>query len=314
MSLKSRLVQVTKIVAKIYTPDSLSELNANGQLYGVIGYPVQHSLSPAMHAAAFEKLQVTAQYVAVEIPPEKLHETVAFMAKKPFAGWNCTLPHKIEMARLVDELADSAQKLGGVNTVLNDNGKLVGFNTDGEGWVRAIREEFSLDVRDLRILILGAGGAGQALARQAALERCEKLVLVNRTEATARELAVSLAPHFDSQRLMGADARLKVAPWDEALIARELDQIDLVVNATSIGLRASDAAVLPARVLQPHLCVFDTVYRPARTRLLAAAEEAGARAANGLSMLLHQGALSFEVWTGQTAPLTVMKTALRKAL
>ena len=301
-------------MAKIYSPESLAELNANGQLYGVIGYPVQHSLSPALHAAAFEKCQLDAQYVAVEIPPEKLSETVALMTKKPFAGWNCTLPHKIELAKLMDELADSAQKLGGVNTVLNDNGRLVGFNTDGEGWVRAIREEFSLDVRDLRIMILGAGGAGQALAKQAALERCEKLVLVNRTEARVRELAASLAPHFDSQKLMGADARLKVVPWDEALIAKELDQIDLVVNATSIGLKASDAAVLPARILQPHLCVYDTIYRPAKTRLLAAAEEAGARTANGLSMLLHQGALSFEIWTGNQAPLMAMKMALRKAV
>ncbi|MDR0533693.1 MAG: shikimate dehydrogenase [Verrucomicrobiales bacterium] len=301
-------------MSKIFTPESLGELHADGKLFGVIGFPVQHSLSPIMHAAAFEKLGLKAQYVPVEIPPEKLRETVALMAKKPFAGWNCTLPHKIELAKLVDELAESAQKLGGVNTVLNDNGRLVGFNTDGEGWVRAIREEFSLDVRDLRILILGAGGAGQALAKQAALERCEKLVLVNRTEEKVRELASSLAPYFDTQKLMGADARLKVVPWDETLIAKELDQIDLLVNATSIGLKASDAAVLPARILQPHLCVYDTIYRPAKTRLLAAAEEAGARGANGLSMLLHQGALSFEIWTGQSAPLMAMRQALKKAV
>jgi shikimate dehydrogenase len=301
-------------VAKIYTPESLSELNAKNQLYGVIGYPVQHSLSPIIQTVAFEKCGLAAQYVAVEVTPEKLAETVALMRKLPFSGWNCTLPHKLEIAKLIDERAESAEKLGAVNTVLNDNGKLIGFNTDGEGWVRAIREEFSLDVRDLRIMILGAGGAGQALAKQAALERCEKLVLVNRTEATAQELASSLAPYFDSQKLMGADARLKAVPWDEALIAKELNQVDLVVNTTSLGLKPGDRAVLPARILQPHLCVYDAIYRPAKTKFLAAAEEAGARAANGMSMLLHQGALAFEIWTGKTAPLMAMKTALRKAL
>jgi shikimate dehydrogenase len=301
-------------VDKIFSPDSLAELTGSGALYGVIGFPVRHSLSPAMHAAAFARCKLDARYVAVELPPEQLAPTVTRMKALPFAGWNCTLPHKIALVGLVDELADSARQLGGVNTVLNDRGRLVGFNTDGEGWVWALREEFSLDVRDLRVMILGAGGAGRALAKQAALERCEKLVLVNRTEATARELASSLAPYFDTQKLLGADARLKVTPWDEALIAKELDQIDLLVNATSIGLKPGDPAALPARILQPHLCVYDTIYRPAKTKLLSAAEEAGARAANGLSMLLHQGALSFEIWTGQQAPLTVMKAALRKAV
>ncbi|MDR1190486.1 MAG: shikimate dehydrogenase [Verrucomicrobiales bacterium] len=298
---------------QIYSPDSLGELAGGGPLYGVIGFPVQHSLSPAMHTAAFARCKLDARYVAVEVPPEQLAATVARMKTLPFTGWNCTLPHKIALAGLMDGIDDTARRLGGVNTVFNDNGRLAGFNTDGEGWVRAVREEFSLDVRDLRVMILGLGGAGRAVAAQAALEQCEKLVLVNRTMAKAQELRAQLAPQFDSEKLLGADTRLKVVPWDETLIARELDQIDLVVNCTSLGLRASDAAVLPARILQPHLCVHDMVYRPARTKLLAAAREAGARGANGLSMLVHQGALSFEIWTGQTAPLTAMRNALRAA-
>ncbi|MDR2463526.1 MAG: shikimate dehydrogenase [Verrucomicrobiales bacterium] len=291
----------------------MGNLTGSGALYGVIGLPIQHSLSPIMHAAAFKRCALDARYIAVAVPPEQLALTVTRLRSLPFAGWNVTLPHKLAIAGLVDELADSAKNLGAVNTVLNDSGKLVGFNTDGEGWVRAVREEFSLDVRDLRIMILGVGGAGGALARQAALERCEKLVLVNRTESKARELVSQLAPWFDSQKLLGADVRLKAVPWDEALIAKELDQIDLVVNTTSVGMKAGDAAVLPARILQPHLCVYDAIYRPAKSKLLSAAEEAGARAANGLGMLLHQGALAFEIWTGQTAPLTVMRSALRTA-
>ncbi len=298
---------------EIYTPETLLRLQFNPPLYGVIGHPVAHSLSPAMQLAAFQACGLQAQYVRVEIPPEKLADSVRAMRQLPFAGWNCTLPHKIAIAALADELAESARQLGAANTLLNDNGRLTGFNTDGEGWVRAVRTEFSLDVRDLRILILGTGGAGQGLAIQAALEHCQKLVLCNRTEATARSLEQKVAPHFKSDKLLGAAARLKVIPWDEKIIARELSQIDLVVNGTSLGLKPQDPSVLPARILQPHLCVHDIIYRPARTRLLDAAREAGARSANGLSMLLHQGALAFEIWTGRAAPLEEMKKALQTA-
>ncbi|NJK92878.1 MAG: hypothetical protein HC904_14285 [Blastochloris sp.] len=205
-------------------------------------------------------------------------------------------------------MAESAQQLGGVNTVLNQEGRLIGFNTDGLGWVRAIRESFSLDVRDLRILILGIGGAGQALARQAALENCERLVLVNRNAAKAQDLVQALTPHFQDTRLLGANCRLKALPWDEALIASELDQIDLVVNASSLGLKPGDPSPLPPHILQPHLCIYDTITRP--TPLQAAARSVGARCANGLSMLLHQGALSFEIWTGQSPDLHAMRQTL----
>lgn len=297
-------------MSQVVTPSELSRLDLSSPLYGVIGYPVAHSLSPSMQMAAFEASQLPARYLRVEIPPDDLPSAVRDMKQLPFSGWNCTIPHKLELTGLVDELGESARQLGGVNTVLNDKGKLIGFNTDGQGWVRAIRESFSLDVRDLRILILGIGGAGQAIARQAALEHCERLVLVNRDVKKARDLAETLKPFFQDTRLQGVEDRLKALSWDEDMIAHELNTIDLVVNASSLGLKASDPSALDSRILQPHLCIYDTIYRP--TKLMNAASAAGARAANGLSMLLHQGALSFEIWTGRQAPLETMRSALLK--
>jgi len=298
-------------MTQVISPSELSSLDSSTPLYGVIGYPVAHSLSPSMQLAAFEACHLPARYLCVEIAPDDLTAAIQHMKQLPFSGWNCTIPHKLELAGLVDELAESARQLGGVNTVLNDNGKLIGFNTDGQGWVRAIRESFSLDVRDLRILILGIGGAGQAIARQAALERCERLVLINRDAQKAHDLAETLTPYFQGTRLLGAEDRLKALPWDEDLIAYELNTIDLVVNASSLGHKTSDPSALSPRILQPHLCIYDTIYRP--TKLIDSARSVGARCANGLSMLLHQGALSFEIWTGQPAPLESMRSALLKA-
>jgi len=290
-------------------PDDLPGLSTETPLYGVIGWPVAHSLSPALQQPAFDACHLPALYIRLAIPPEQLTATIGELRRKPFAGWNCTLPHKLALAALVDERDISSLQLGGVNTVRNEKGHLTGFNTDGQGWVRAIRDDFNLEVRDLRILILGAGGAGQAIAKQAALEGCSKLLLANRTETKARELAGQL--HFPGRST--AAAAVRVLPWDEKILAAELKGVDLVVNGTSLGLKPGDAPVLPSHVFHEGLCVYDTIYRPAETPLLKAARRAGARGANGLSMLLHQGALSFEIWTGQSAPLDLMRQSLQKA-
>lgn len=267
-----------------------------------------------MQLAAFAAYNLPASYVRIEVRPEELTSAVQTLRHQRFAGWNCTLPHKVALTSLMDELSESAQSLKAVNTVLREaEERLIGFNTDGDGWVRAIREEFYVDVRDLRILLLGAGGTGQTLARQAALEKCERLVIANRTLEKCAALQAELEPLFHTTKLLGAHDRFKIIPFDESIIANELNAIDLVVNATSIGLRPSDPPALPARILQPHLFIYDTIYRPAKSRLLHAAAEAGCRAANGLSMLLHQGALSFEIWTGRTAPLRAMRSALKEA-
>lgn len=296
---------------KVYKPGELAALKGSQDLYAVVGFPVAHSLSPVFQEAGFRELGIEARYVRVEVEPDGLPSAVEALRGVGFRGWNCTLPHKHTMLELCDELDDSARQLEAVNTVLHEDGRLTGFNTDGQGWVRGVRQDFCVDVRDMRVMLLGAGGAGRALAIQSALEKCERLVLVNRTYEKVEGLARELAPLLDSEKLMGAHERVKAIRWEEDLIAEEIGSMDLVVNATSVGLRAHDPAVLPSRILQPHLLVYDTIYR--RTRLLMAAQEAGARGASGASMLLHQGALAFEIWTGRTAPLAAMRKALVEA-
>lgn len=298
----------------VFTLETIGQIAPTPTPYGVLGYPVSHSLSPSLQRAAFTKLGLAAQYHRIEIPDSQLGEMVKRLVAGQFGGWNCTVPHKIVMFDLIrslgHELSESARALGAVNTVLNEGGRLTGFNTDGDGWVASIHEEFGVDVRDMRVMILGAGGAGRALAMQAALVKCERLVLVNRTFERAKDLAAQLSPIIESDKLLGPRARLVALPWDEDAIAHELTNIDLVVNATSCGLKSSDAALLPARLLSPSLLVYDTIYKPHRTKFLLNAEQAGARVANGLSMLLHQGAAAFTIWTGRTAPLAEMRAAL----
>ena len=277
----------------------------------VFGDPVAHSKSPAMHNAALKACGIDAQYVRLQIRPDELAGAVRGLVENGFLGTNVTIPHKVGMLGLMDEVDDHARKIGTVNTVVIDGGKLRGFNTDGPGIVRAVRAEFSVDLRDLRVMILGAGGgAGRAISMQCGMENCERLVLVNRTYEKAKSLADELQPYFRGTRLIGPVARLEAVPWDEAQLKFQLEHTDLVINATSIGMKLSDPSPLPSAILMPHLMIYDTIYTAARTPLLRAADEAGARSANGLSMLLHQGALSFEIWFNREAPLEVMRAAL----
>jgi len=264
-----------------------------------------------MHNAALKACGIDAQYVRLQIRPDELADAVRSLVENGFLGTNVTIPHKVGMLGLMDEVDDHARKIGTVNTVVIDGGRLRGYNTDGPGIVRAVRSEFSVDLRDLRVMILGAGGgAGRAIAVQCGMENCERLVLVNRTFEKAKALANELQPYFHGTRLIGPVARLEAVPWEEAELKFQLEHTDLVINATSIGMKLSDPSPVPSSILMPHLMVYDTIYTAARTPLLKAADEVGARSANGLSMLLHQGALSFEIWFNREAPLEAMRAAL----
>jgi shikimate dehydrogenase len=277
----------------------------------VFGDPVAHSKSPAFHNAALRAAGIDAQYVKIHVRPDEAAAAFRALPAAGFLGTNVTIPHKAAALATVDEADDYARASGAVNTVLVEGERLLGFNTDGPGFVRAIREEFLCDVRDLRVMILGAGGgAGRAIAVQCALERCERLVLVNRTVEKARALAAELAPHFRSDRLLGPAERLAAIPHENTALAAELAHVDLIVNASSVGMKRSDPALLPQAFLTPNLMVYDAIYAGGKTRLVEDAEQAGARAANGLSMLLHQGALAFEIWFNRPAPLEVMRAAL----
>ena len=271
----------------------------------VLGDPIVHSKSPQMHNFALEKCGIPMRYVRFHIKQEELAEALQLLQRNDFIGVNLTIPHKQAALSFLDEVDDHALKIGAVNTVLIRDGKLIGFNTDGPGLVSAIRFEFGVDIRDLRVMVLGAGGgAGRAIAVQCALEGCKRLLLVNRTLKKIQALKLELDPYFKGK----TGACISGISFEQAEL--ELKNVDLVINATSMGMKPSDLSPLPASIMMPHLLVFDTIYTAARTPLLIAADEVGARGVNGFSMLLYQGALAFEIWFNRAAPLEGMRAVL----
>ncbi|MFT5407102.1 MAG: shikimate dehydrogenase [Verrucomicrobiales bacterium] len=284
-------------------------------IVAVFGDPVAHSLSPQMMNPALEAIGKQGRYIRLHIREEEFTEAVRLLPKLGFVGTNVTIPHKFNALRNVDEMDVLAEKLGAVNTVvIDEDQRLLGFNSDGPGFLRSLREAFQVDAKDLRIMILGAGGgAGRAVAIQCALEKCERLVLVNRTAEKAHALAKELKPLFQGDHLLGPVEQLEAVAWEADVLRHQLDHTDLIINATSAGMKRTDPELLSASLIQPHHMVYDMVYKPARTKLIATAEAVGARSINGLSMLLHQGAISFETWFNQPAPLEVMRKALQEA-
>lgn len=276
----------------------------------VIGDPVTHSLSPEIQNAALRECSIEMQYAKFHIMTDELKEALDLMGQNGFAGMNLTVPHKERAHALVDELDDQAKQVGAVNTIAVRDQQLVGFNTDGLGFARAIRDEFSVDLRDLRVLVLGAGGAARAIAFECARQDCERLVIANRTRAKAERLMQELQPFFAGPRVLGPVARLQAIGLDPSELRNQISNTDLLVNATPLGLNRSDPSPVPGHLLAPHLMVFDTIYGPGRTALLSAAVEMGARAVNGLSMLIYQGARAFEIWFGREAPIDVMRRAV----
>ncbi len=278
---------------------------------GVFGDPIEHSRSPVFHNAALKACGIPVAYTRLHVDSEHFSETLRALPSAGFLGANVTIPHKAAALAGVDEADAYARASGSVNTIVVDGQRLIGFNTDGPGLSRAIREEFMVDLRDLRVVILGAGGgAGRAIAVQCAMESCERLVLVNRSLEKAQVLVHELAPYFRSEKPTGPAERIVAIPHEESTLARELEHADLLINATSLGMRRIDPPAIPAPLLSPNLLVYDTVYSGGATRLLEDAAAIGARGANGLSMLLHQGALAFEIWFNRPAPLDVMRRAL----
>ncbi len=278
---------------------------------GVFGDPVAHSLSPQMQNAALRACGISMQYARFHIRPGELRSALRLVRKLDFVGVNLTLPHKRAGLAQVDEADEFAARAGAVNTICLRSGKLIGSNTDGEGFERAIRSEFAVPLRDLRIMILGAGGGtGRAIAWQCALENCQRLVLVNRTVEKAQMLAQELRLFCNGKARPGGATWLEVIEWEELAMEAQLGKIDLIVNATPLGMNPSDVLPVPAGLLASQHAVFDCIYQPRKTALLSAAEQAGARVANGLSMLLQQGALSFSIWFQREAPIDAMSKAL----
>jgi shikimate dehydrogenase len=269
----------------------------------VIGDPVDHSLSPPMHNAGLEFLHLPCRYGRLRISPEDLGEAFRVLRSRNFIGWNLTLPHKLAAVELMDGLDPVAERLGAVNTVVNQSGRLFGFNTDGKGLVAAVREAFACELPSVRIALLGAGGgAGQAAARYLSKLGVPTLILLNRTAAKAELLAHELARTSKTE--------IRAEPWEN--FPYVCGEVDLIVNASSAGLDGEPVHEALYSIESRHL-VFDMVYGPQETSLVRFARERGARSVDGLLMLLYQGLFAFEIWFGKPAPAEVMRKALFKA-
>ena len=272
-------------------------INAATRLCAVFGSPIKHSASPAMHNAAFAARGLNWRYVACEVDPKNLRAAIAGAQAMNFAGINLTVPHKLLAVAMVDELDASAKKWGAVNTIKFENGRATGFNTDADAIATSLREDLKMDLRGAKVLLLGAGGAGRTAALRLAAENVAELFLVNRTASKAEAMCGEIQKQFPAVKVSVGHPKTKV---------------DLILNATSLGLKASDASPLNEKQfsLKQAAMVYDMIYRPAETALLAAAKKSGCQTANGLGMMLHQGATAFEIWTGQPAPIDVMRRAL----
>ena len=276
---------------------------------GIFGYPIGHSLSPVFQQAALDHHEIDARYEAWETHPRELGEAVACLRGCEYLGANVTVPHKVEVMAHLDEVDDMARLIGAVNTIVKRGDRLTGHNTDAGGFVEALRQAGGFDPRGRRALLLGAGGAARAAAFALVREGASELVIANRTLERAASLAVELGG-----RNRGVTA---ISLHDAAAIGETTSSADLVVNSTTVGMRHTpeqDTSPLPDCVLGSGSVVYDMVYNPARTPLLAQAELAGATAVGGLSMLIHQGAAAFELWTGKRAPVEVMFEAAERAM
>lgn len=270
----------------------------------VIGDPVAHSSSPGMHQPALDALGINARYIKIEVPPAHVAEAFSRMKALDFIGCNVTVPHKFEALAACDHVHRDARSLGAVNTVRFDSDGLHGFNTDGPGFVRAISDSFGSVLSSFRVMIIGAGGgAGQALATQCAIQGVPNLVLVNRSFE-------KLAPLIERLHAVGPTTIVTALSFEDRDLKLHCASSDLIVNTSSVGLKAGDASPLPEEFLRAEHCVYDTIYQPPVTPLLAAANLAGSRTANGLSLLLHQGVLAFQHWFPLTDPQPYMRAAL----
>jgi shikimate dehydrogenase len=275
------------------------------KLIAIIGDPVERSLSPAMHNAAFEALDPNYAYMALRVPLGALDGAIATARMLKMAGMNVTHPHKIKILSLLDGLDESAELVGAVNTVKNNRGKLIGYNTDGAGAVRALESEAG-ELAGHRVLLLGAGGAARSIAFSLVKEGA-KLNIANRTTSRAKELAAAI------KRSLGTN--VGIINLNRKELSETIKNTDIIINATTIGMHPNvNRTLLTADLMHKGLIVNDIVYEPLQTRLLTEAKKAGARTVAGLGMLIHQAALSFEIWTGRRAPIKVMTAAAKREL
>ncbi|GGD71849.1 shikimate dehydrogenase [Paenibacillus nasutitermitis] len=282
-----------------------NRVDSHTVLYCVIGDPIQHSKSPVMMNRAFRETGLNGIYTAFHITGEQLPDFITGVRAMGIRGINVTIPHKLAVMPLLDEIDESAQAIGAVNTIVNNNGRLVGYNTDGIGYVRSLKEEAEPDLSGKRILVVGAGGATRGILYALAREGVSSITIANRTVARAEEMAAAFEGQAEGLRLhaIGHEG-LKKACGDA----------DIVINTTSLGMHPKvDETPADAGWLVPGTIASDLIYNPMTTRFLAEAKQQGCKIHSGLGMFIYQGAYAFEFWTGQEAPVEAMRSAVLEA-
>ena len=280
-------------------------ISGRTRLCGVIGDPIEHTMSPAIHNAAFTKMGLDYLYVPFQVKPAGLCQAIDGMRALNIRGLNVTIPYKVTVIPFLDELDPLAERIGAVNTVTNDDGVLKGYNTDASGFLQALLKR-GIKPKGKNVVILGAGGASRAISFILA-ERGAHLFILNRQLKKAEELSSRLSTTFEKE--------VKALQLAAENLAQVLDGADILVNATSVGMSPDiNETPLPSNLLKPGLIVVDIVYNPIKTRLLREAEEAGTETVSGVDMFVWQGALAFERWTGVKAPLELMRAEVIKQL
>jgi shikimate dehydrogenase len=276
------------------------DISGKTRVCGVIGDPIEHTLSPIMQNAAFNALKLDYTFLAFKVKNAELENAVNGMRALNIRGLNVTMPHKSTILNFLDRTDLSAQIVNSVNTILNKDGKLFGFNTDGVGALKALREN-GVELKGRKVLLLGAGGAARAIAYAMAKES-DELAVLNRTLKQAQALAKLLEK--TANKKIGAGS---LSPKE---IQQNLQDSDILINATSIGMKPKpEESLVAPKLLRPDLAVMDIVYNPIETKLTKDAKAAGAKVVSGVEMLIYQGAASFEIWTGKSAPVEVMRKA-----
>jgi len=285
-------------------PLEFNKQNVSGKskVYGLIGDPIDHSMSPTIQNAAFRSTGLNAIYVPFRVESSGLRFAIQGLKFLGVRGFNVTTPHKTAMLRYLDQVESKAAEIGSINTVKSNRGILTGFNTDGAGALNALKGAGVSPVGK-SILLFGAGGAARAIAHTLAGHRCA-IDLVNRRVSRAQRLASTLRMRFGIQ--------VNSVSLSNHSLRRHVESADIILNASSMGMAGNEHVPIPKKWLRSNQCVFDIVYRPVRTMLLRNAVLAGARTINGLDMLVSQGACSFSIWTGKKAPVSEMRRSIAR--
>ena len=282
----------------------MGRISAKTGLIALLGNPVKHSKSPQMHNLAFEHLGLDYAYLAFEVKEDQLHEAVLGLKSLGAIGFNVTMPYKQSVIPFLDELTEEARLCEAVNTVKNDRGRLMGYNTDGMGFVMALHEE-GVKIKGRKFSIIGAGGAAKSIVIRLAMEGASEIALFNRSEKSAMHLAQVIRDNVPDCRIHWHEIEMET-------MKRECGESEALIHTTNLGMggRIDESAITDPGVFHKDLLVADIIYAPPKTKLLEMAERSGCRIMNGLGMIIGQGALAFQIWTGKEMPIALVKKTL----